>query len=164
MNGLGAKHLTAVNNIRFKIDAINKMLNDGLYSLWDGRPSFDQFCKWEDEKSGIIRCSKSNFTPKPGLIEQNEVYASLKNEIVEALSLLSEGLKNKGKKKSVSRDVNELNLKIKALEKKCQNYVNDYTAAMAELVETKSDLQRAKERISRLESKQRSGSNIISLK
>ena len=159
------KHKATIEAISQKLNHLRQLVESDRHTEWKGRPSFDQFCNWEDPSIGVRRCSKSNFTPRNGNLGRNASYAALKQDIQTTLSLLSEKLDEDQKKSRLSsrQEMKELKVKLKAAQYKAQCYVNDYTAAQSELYKTRLDLARAQQIIARLEERLRQCSKVVSV-
>lgn len=151
MKTLTGRHGTSIVNIQKKLEYLKHLIEADRCAEWAGRPSFDQFCRWADESLGITACAKSNFTYKSAERGQNDLYAALKAEIISCLLLLEKKLENSKSKPGKSRSLQSLELKNKELERRCQQYINEYISARDQLLETQKALAISESRRKRLE-------------
>jgi hypothetical protein len=135
------RHEAALAAFRNKIAVLERLLTDCKLEKAPARLSVSAFTAWEDAELGIIALSRS-------VVYSNDaVYIELRKNMEHLLERVAQR-KVRSNRRQNSEEV--LKRRLADVEESAQSFVNQYSAARAELLEVRQDNVRLREKLKRL--------------
>ena len=134
------RHHEATANFDHKLVALEKLLNDGMLERFPKRASVLSFATWKDVGLGVQSLSRSI------IYDKSDEYLALRKRMDHLLNLVEKARAKTSRRDNVEA---ELRRKLGLAEERAQDYVNQYSMAMAELSEARKEIERLNNRIRR---------------
>ena len=115
-----------------KIEVLEKLLTDGDYSRFPKRTSVSSFASWEDTDLHVNSISRSI------IYDGTAEYAALHQRLEHLLKRIAHARAKVVKKTNIEA---ELRRRLEDAEDRAQSYVNQYSAAMADLAEARKQIE-----------------------
>ncbi len=126
---------------RTKLEILERLLNDGELDKAPARLSIAAFTSWEDAELGVVALSRSVV-----YLDDSE-YIQLRRSMEHLLERVAQRKARSNRRQNIEES---LKLRLKEVEERAQCFVNQYSAARAELLAVRAENVRLRDKLQRL--------------